>query len=305
MLRSLVGSEMCIRDSINAEYGGDGNADMRAEQNATRPRHSPYWIKIGMVGDTQTGKTTLRDAFIDGEHHVDFKQTMAVNFAERSEHVGGCDIKMSVWDFGGHMPDISHLEQVCEDAHAVLFVFDLCRPTTLASLPEWLQRVRTVNLSAMPVIVGTKYDQFLTLRPEAQQRTISQASSFAKVMEAPLIFCSSALRIHVNKVFGLVLSHLICIPPAFGLILPSLRSKGKRDPENYTPVPVLDYRDLAKRHDWQMMVHVVNGTDGGSMDVIPLEEKPSRRKRRGGTGRRTSTSFDEHDLNEDTAPPEC
>merc|ERR1711934_700512 len=113
-----------------------------------------------MVGDSQTGKTTLRDLYIDGEHDIDFKETLAVNFAEKSERIHGCDVKMSVWDFGGHMPDLEHLEQVCEDAHAVLFLFDLCRPATLTSVHEWYRRVRAINTTAMPLLVGAKYDLF-------------------------------------------------------------------------------------------------------------------------------------------------
>eukprot|EP00658_Telonema_sp_P-2_P012060 TRINITY_DN145_c0_g1_i17.p2 TRINITY_DN145_c0_g1~~TRINITY_DN145_c0_g1_i17.p2 ORF type:complete len:116 (-),score=80.39 TRINITY_DN145_c0_g1_i17:5-304(-) len=37
MLRSLVGSEMCIRDSINAEYGKRDN---------TMPSHKTFKIKV-------------------------------------------------------------------------------------------------------------------------------------------------------------------------------------------------------------------------------------------------------------------
>ena len=32
--------------------------------------------QVGMVGDSQTGKTTLRDLYIDGEHDIDFKETL-------------------------------------------------------------------------------------------------------------------------------------------------------------------------------------------------------------------------------------
>eukprot|EP00658_Telonema_sp_P-2_P059019 TRINITY_DN47682_c0_g1_i1.p1 TRINITY_DN47682_c0_g1~~TRINITY_DN47682_c0_g1_i1.p1 ORF type:complete len:102 (+),score=3.28 TRINITY_DN47682_c0_g1_i1:123-428(+) len=43
MLRSLVGSEMCIRDSINAEYGG-GCSGAEGTLRATRPFPAGYQL---------------------------------------------------------------------------------------------------------------------------------------------------------------------------------------------------------------------------------------------------------------------
>ena len=55
----------------------------------------------------------------------------AVCFHEKKEKVAGCDIKLSIWDVGGQTREV---EQVCENASCVLFVFDLSRPHTLNSV---------------------------------------------------------------------------------------------------------------------------------------------------------------------------
>ena len=58
-----------------------------------------------------------------------------------------------------------------------------------------------VMQTAMPVVVGAKYDLFLSNKTEVQQRVITQACSFAKLIEAPLVFTSIVQNIHVSKVY--------------------------------------------------------------------------------------------------------
>eukprot|EP00658_Telonema_sp_P-2_P084299 TRINITY_DN9321_c0_g1_i1.p1 TRINITY_DN9321_c0_g1~~TRINITY_DN9321_c0_g1_i1.p1 ORF type:complete len:121 (+),score=37.37 TRINITY_DN9321_c0_g1_i1:46-408(+) len=51
MLRSLVGSEMCIRDSINAEYGGQ-----TAEECSTAPAAGSDHVQRGNLDPRRRGR---------------------------------------------------------------------------------------------------------------------------------------------------------------------------------------------------------------------------------------------------------
>lgn len=94
------------------------------------------------------------------------------------------------------------LPLVSNDAVAILFMFDLTRKATLNSVKEWYRQARGFNKvscqirlessrqTAIPVLIGTKYDKFAALSREEQEEITKQAKRFAKAMHAPLVSLS-------------------------------------------------------------------------------------------------------------------
>lgn len=165
-------------------------------------------IKCGMVGDTQVGKTTLMVKYVENRLDEDYIQTLGVNFMEKSIMLRNTQVTFSVWDLGGQREFLSMLPLVCNDAAALLFMFDLSRPSTLTSIKEWYRQARGFNRNAVALLVGTKYDIFTTLPQEQQQETDKQARKFARAMKAPLVFTSSTYSINVQNVFKVVLARV-------------------------------------------------------------------------------------------------
>lgn len=72
--------------------------------------------------------------------------------------------------------------------------------------------------TAIPVLIGTKYDTFASFPREEQEEITKQAKRFSKAMHAPLvcllgspglivqIFCSTSHSINVQKIFKIVLA---------------------------------------------------------------------------------------------------
>jgi GTP-binding protein of the ras superfamily involved in termination of M-phase len=85
-------------------------------------------------------------------------------------------------------------------------MFDLSRKSTLASIKEWYRQARGFNKTAIPFLIGTKYDQFTNLTKEEQEEITGQARKFAKAMKASLVYTSSSMGINVQKIFKIVLS---------------------------------------------------------------------------------------------------
>lgn len=99
------------------------------------------------------------------------------------------------------------LPLVAKDAVAILFMFDLSRKATLNSVKEWYRQARGFNRviadhfaqdgaddqTAIPLLVGTKYDQFVLLPREEQEEITRQAKRFARAMRASLV-----RRVHVG-----------------------------------------------------------------------------------------------------------
>ncbi|KAJ0389538.1 hypothetical protein P43SY_010338 [Pythium insidiosum] len=126
--------------------------------------------------------------YVEGKFDEDYIHTLGVNFMEKTIALRNTEITFSIWDLGGHREFISMLPLVCNDAVAILFMFDLSRKATLLSVKEWYRQVRSINKNAFPFLIGMKYDQFANFSIEEQEDITKQARKFAKAMKAPLIF---------------------------------------------------------------------------------------------------------------------
>ncbi|UPX15047.1 Ras GTPase tem1 [Ascochyta rabiei] len=183
----------------------DQNA--RGAQPAQEPaKNSSVVIKVGMVGDAQIGKTSLMVKYVEGSWDEDYIQTLGVNFMEKTISIRNTEITFSIWDLGGQREFVNMLPLVCNDAVAILFMFDLTRKSTLNSIKEWYRQGRGFNKTAIPFLVGTKYDHFVNFPREEQEEISNQAKRFARAMKASLIFSSTSHSINVQKIFKIVLS---------------------------------------------------------------------------------------------------
>lgn len=186
-------------DAQYSQYGDQGQRQ-QAQKNAS------VVIKVGMVGDAQIGKTSLMVKYVEGSWDEDYIQTLGVNFMEKTISIRNTEITFSIWDLGGQREFVNMLPLVCNDAVAILFMFDLTRKSTLNSIKEWYRQGRGFNKTAIPFLVGTKYDHFVNFPREEQEEISMQAKRFAKAMKASLIFSSTSHSINVQKIFKIVLS---------------------------------------------------------------------------------------------------
>lgn len=186
-------------------------AGMLASQNehADGEKERPnVTVKVGMVGDAQVGKTTLMVKYVENRLDEEYIQTLGVNFMEKSILLRNTEITFSIWDLGGHREFLSMLPLVCNDARAILFMFDLSRKSTLTSIKEWYRQARGLNRTAFALLVGTKYDKYVSMSPEEQADTDKDARKFAKAMKAPLVYTSAQESINIQKMFKVILSRV-------------------------------------------------------------------------------------------------
>ena len=100
-----------------------------------------------------------------------------VNFMEKTISIRNTEITFSIWDLGGQREFVNMLPLVCNDAVAILFMFDLTRKSTLNSIKEWYRQGRGFNKTAIPFLVGTKYDHFVNFPREEQEEISNQVSN--------------------------------------------------------------------------------------------------------------------------------
>src|SRR5256885_15573472 len=96
---------------------------------------------------------------------------------EKTISIRNTEITFSIWDLGGQREFVNMLPLVCNDAVAILFMFDLTRKSTLNSIKEWYRQGRGFNKTAIPFLVGTKYDHFVNFPREDQEEISNQVSA--------------------------------------------------------------------------------------------------------------------------------
>ncbi|KAF9517635.1 hypothetical protein BS47DRAFT_1359429 [Hydnum rufescens UP504] len=250
--------------SSSAPSGSGANA----QSFDNNDENSSVVIKVGMVGDSQIGKTSLMVKYVEGSFDEDYIQTLgslAFSLTTRVPHVvhvstswrrpyqcGGrrSRSRSGTWVASGSLSTCFPL--VCNDAVAILFMFDLSRKSTLNSVKEWYRQARGFNKTAIPFLVGTKFDTFSTF-PRDEQEEITKQVAFLHLSES---ICWRIDRgdirqnasINVQKIFKIVLAKafdLKCVIPEIDNVgEPVLLYTSRRPP---TATYCLDVHDIPIR----------------------------------------------------------
>ncbi|SMN18735.1 similar to Saccharomyces cerevisiae YML064C TEM1 GTP-binding protein of the ras superfamily involved in termination of M-phase [Maudiozyma saulgeensis] len=192
-------------------------------------------IQVGLVGDAQVGKTSLMVKYVQNIFDEEYTQTLGVNFLKRKINLRSTDIVFSLMDLGGQREFINMLPLASVGSSAIIFLFDLTRPETLDSVKEWYRQVYGLNNLAIPILVGTKYDLFIDMDKEYQKQISHTVLEYAQVMNAPIVFSSTAKSINIQKIFKIALSKIFNLT----LTIPEITRTGD---------PLLIYRKFGNQN---------------------------------------------------------
>ncbi|KAE8706545.1 Ras-related small GTP-binding family protein isoform 2 [Hibiscus syriacus] len=168
-------------------------------------------LKISLLGDSQIGKTSFLIKYVGDEQEKSLQMT-GLTLVNKTLFVQGAKIAFSIWDVGGDSNSLDHLPIACKNAVAILFMFDLTSRCTLNSVVGWYSQAKKWNQTAIPIIIGTKFDDFVGLPPDLQWTIVTQARAYARAMNATLFFSSATHNINVNKIFKFIMAKLFNLP---------------------------------------------------------------------------------------------
>ncbi|CAA2981100.1 septum-promoting GTP-binding 1-like [Olea europaea subsp. europaea] len=167
-------------------------------------------LKISLLGDGQISKTS----FLESRPSIPGEKTGLKNLeakvVDKTLCVKGAYIPHIIWEVGGNnnIPAACN----CKDSVAMLFMFDLTSRCTLNSVIPWFQQAKKWNQIAIPVITGTKFDDFVQLPIDLQWTITSQTRAYAKALNAIVFFSSATYNVNVNKIFKFITAKLFNLP---------------------------------------------------------------------------------------------
>ncbi|CAA3019208.1 septum-promoting GTP-binding 1-like, partial [Olea europaea subsp. europaea] len=162
--------------------------------------------KISLLGDGQIGKTSFLTKYCGRENGLEEFGMTEANLVDKTLCVKGAHISYSIWEVGGN----NNIPAACKDSVAMLFMFDLACWCTLNSVIPWFQQAKKWNQTAIPVITGTKFDDFVQL--DLQWTITSQTRAYAKALNAIVFFSSATYNVNVNKIFKFITAKLFNLP---------------------------------------------------------------------------------------------
>lgn len=122
-----------------------------------------YVVKLILLGDPGTGKTSLLHQFIDSTFLEKHESTIGVDFQAKTVFSSNGNIlRLHLWDTAGQEHFRSIVSAYYRCIAAALLVFDVTNRESFENLDHWLTELREKNssLKELPIIIlGNKTDE--------------------------------------------------------------------------------------------------------------------------------------------------
>jgi small GTP-binding protein len=116
-------------------------------------------VKVVVIGDSHTGKTSLLNRLVHGSFSPATQSTLGVDFMVKQITVDGSSIELQLWDTAGQEVFRSITRIYYRGAAGALIVYDLTIPSTFESVEGWYREIReAAGEKVAVVLIGNKSD---------------------------------------------------------------------------------------------------------------------------------------------------
>ncbi|XP_039396414.1 ras-related protein Rab-28 isoform X5 [Mauremys reevesii] len=134
-------------------------------------------LKLVVLGDGTSGKTSLATRFAQEAFGKQYKQTVGLDFfLKRITLPGNLNVTLQVWDIGGQTIGGKMLDKYIYGAQGVLLVYDITNYQSFENLEDWYNMVKKANeeseIQPLVALVGNKIDleHMRTVKTDKHQR---------------------------------------------------------------------------------------------------------------------------------------
>ncbi|XP_050752046.1 ras-related protein Rab-28 isoform X1 [Gymnogyps californianus] len=172
-------------------------------------------LKLVVLGDGTTGKTSLATRFAQETFGKQYKQTIGLDFfLKRIILPGNLNVTLQVWDVGGQTIGGKMLDKYIYGAQGILLVYDITNGQSFENLEDWYNVVKKVNEESetqpLVALVGNKIDleHMRTVKVDKHQRFCQEnnfSSHFVSAKTGDSVFlcfqriAADILGIKLNK----------------------------------------------------------------------------------------------------------
>ena len=147
------------------------------------------FLKVLVIGDVGTGKTSLVNRIVYNTFTEKYKATIGCEFGLKILDINGEAVRIQLWDLAGQdrLGGVSRL--YCRDANGALVISDLTREETITKAAEWKnsidENVRLADQSHIPMVLClNKADAFAKDDPRLNEdlNSLAERNSYVDCM---------------------------------------------------------------------------------------------------------------------------
>ena len=169
-----------------------------------------YSFKVVVCGDPACGKTSTILRFTDRAFRRTYLPTMGVNITGKDVRLEGSKAHLVLWDLAGQVKFQYMRRQFYTGARGILFIFDLTRAKTFASIPNWFDDIKS-NMrqkeEPIAILCGNKLDL-----EDQRQVSTEEAKKLANLLKLEYFETSALTGENIDEVFNLIAKTLIKEP---------------------------------------------------------------------------------------------
>jgi Ras-related protein Rab-8A len=118
-----------------------------------------YLIKLIIIGDSGTGKSSLLLRFCDNLFNTTFISTIGIDFKIRTMTIDDKKYKLQIWDTAGQERFRTITAAYYRGAMGILLVFDLTNKKTFDSIDYWMSGIQqNASPGVDKILIGNKSD---------------------------------------------------------------------------------------------------------------------------------------------------
>ncbi|MFX0168685.1 MAG: Rab family GTPase [Candidatus Hodarchaeota archaeon] len=115
--------------------------------------------KLVTLGEAAVGKTSLVTKYVTGKFERDYRRTLGIDISTYDAQLDKGFFKLLIWDLAGQDIFRDLRTRYCQGASGGILVFDLTRPQTLTTVPQWVEAFReAVGPEPVLMLLGNKAD---------------------------------------------------------------------------------------------------------------------------------------------------
>ena len=116
-------------------------------------------FKLIFIGDSNVGKTTLINKYVDGTFSEEIPPTIGLENKSKTIDIRGLKAKLQIWDTAGQEKFNSLSKQYFQNSDGILLVFDITNKDSFNNIKKWYDDVISYSgVKAKKLLIGNKKD---------------------------------------------------------------------------------------------------------------------------------------------------
>ena len=118
-------------------------------------------LKLVIVGEGGTGKSSILKKYCYNSFESRYNATIGADFMTRSVEYMGKEVKLNMWDMGGHAEYYEVRNEFYKESDALIMVYDIASKKSFDALDNWIREASKCGGELLPVwVVGNKVGFF-------------------------------------------------------------------------------------------------------------------------------------------------